>query len=79
MWDIKTDEQVIALTFDDGPHNKYTPEILDVLSKYDAKATFFIVKENAEKIRSLLYVYTTKIMNLPFIRIHIPLKQMFLI
>ncbi|WP_429985208.1 polysaccharide deacetylase family protein [Lysinibacillus pakistanensis] len=49
LWDIKTDEKVIALTFDDGPHKKYTPEILDVLSKYDAKATFFIVGENAEK------------------------------
>ena len=49
LWDIKTDEKVIALTFDDGPHKKYTPEILDVLSKHDAKATFFIVGENAEK------------------------------
>ena len=49
LWDINTDEKVIALTFDDGPHKKYTPEILDVLSKYDAKATFFIVGENAEK------------------------------
>jgi len=49
LWDIKTDEKVIALTFDDGPHKKYTPEILDILSKYNAKATFFIVGENAEK------------------------------
>lgn len=49
LWDIKTDEKVIALTFDDGPHKKYTPEILDVLSKCNAKATFFIVGENAEK------------------------------
>ncbi len=49
LWDIKTDEKVIALTFDDGPHKKYTPDILDILSKYNAKATFFIVGENAEK------------------------------
>jgi len=49
LWDINTDEKVIALTFDDGPHKKYTPEILDILSKYNAKATFFIVGENAEK------------------------------
>ncbi|MDM5248068.1 polysaccharide deacetylase family protein [Lysinibacillus sp. G4S2] len=49
LWDIKTDEKVIALTFDDGPHKKYTPDVLDILSKYNAKATFFIVGENAEK------------------------------
>ena len=33
----------IALTFDDGPSSVYTAEILDVLKKYDAKATFFVV------------------------------------
>ncbi|MFF2176472.1 polysaccharide deacetylase family protein [Lysinibacillus sp. NPDC058147] len=49
LWDINTDEKVIALTFDDGPHKKYTPDILDILDKYNAKATFFIVGENAEK------------------------------
>lgn len=49
LWEIKTDEKVIALTFDDGPHKKYTPEILEVLAEYDAKATFFIVGEYAEK------------------------------
>nr|WP_238600160.1 polysaccharide deacetylase family protein [Lysinibacillus tabacifolii] len=49
LWEIKTNEKIIALTFDDGPHKKYTPEILDVLDKYNAKSTFFIVGENAEK------------------------------
>lgn len=33
----------IALTFDDGPSSVYTREILDVLNKYNAKATFFVV------------------------------------
>ena len=37
---------MIALTFDDGPHPKYTPEILDILDKYGIKATFFVVGEN---------------------------------
>jgi peptidoglycan/xylan/chitin deacetylase (PgdA/CDA1 family) len=32
-----------VLTFDDGPHEIYTPQILDVLKKYDVKATFFII------------------------------------
>ena len=36
----------IALTFDDGPHPRYTPEILDILKKYDVKATFFLIGEN---------------------------------
>nr|WP_325166650.1 polysaccharide deacetylase family protein [Viridibacillus soli] len=49
LWDIKTEEKIIAITFDDGPHPKYTGEILDILAKYDAKATFFVIGENAEK------------------------------
>lgn len=38
-------EKMIALTFDDGPHYKYTPMILDALKKYNAKATFFVIGE----------------------------------
>ena len=49
LWEIKTDEKIIALTFDDGPHKKHTPEVLDLLEKYNAKATFFVVGEHAEK------------------------------
>ncbi len=41
-------EGLIALTFDDGPHPKYTEEILDVLEEYGVKATFFVVGSNAE-------------------------------
>lgn len=37
----------IALTFDDGPHPIYTEKILEILKKFDIKATFFIVGENA--------------------------------
>ena len=36
------EERVIYLTFDDGP-GKYTEQLLDVLDKYDVKATFFVV------------------------------------
>ncbi|MEO4054686.1 polysaccharide deacetylase family protein [Solibacillus sp. CAU 1738] len=49
LWDIKTEEKIIAITFDDGPHRKYTTEILDLLAQFEVKATFFIVGENAEK------------------------------
>ncbi len=33
----------LALTFDDGPHPKYTPRVLDILESYNAKATFFLI------------------------------------
>lgn len=32
---------LVCLTFDDGPDATYTPQILDILDRYDAKATFF--------------------------------------
>ena len=38
--------QKIALTFDDGPHPRYTNEILAVLKQYNVRATFFFVGEN---------------------------------
>ena len=41
-------EKITALTFDDGPHEK-TIEILDVLLKYNAKATFFCIGKQIEK------------------------------
>ncbi len=42
-------DKKIALTFDDGPHYKYTEQILEILEKYGVKATFFIIGCNAEK------------------------------
>lgn len=44
----KNDGMKIALTFDDGPHPRYTVQILDILKRYGIKATFFTVGENAE-------------------------------
>ena len=44
----------IALTFDDGPDPQWTPQILDILKRYNAPATFFIVGENALTERRLL-------------------------
>ena len=40
--------KVIALTFDDGPHQEYTPDILRILKERDVKATFFVVGSMAE-------------------------------
>lgn len=47
-------EKCVALTFDDGPHPEYTLQILDILDKYDAKATFFVIGENADKYRDIV-------------------------
>lgn len=42
------EEKKIALTFDDGPHPKKTEEILNILKKYDVKATFFVIGVNVK-------------------------------
>jgi len=49
IWEMKTSEKVIFLTFDDGPHPSITPQVLDILDNYQAKATFFCVGENVKK------------------------------
>lgn len=46
---IKTNKKIVAFSFDDGPNEPYTSEIIKLLNKYNAKATFFIVGENAQK------------------------------
>lgn len=48
-WRIKTNDKEIYLTFDDGPVPEFTPWVLEVLKKYNAKATFFCVGENIKK------------------------------
>lgn len=39
----------VALTFDDGPHPRSTPQILDLLDTVGAKATFFVIGHKAEE------------------------------
>ena len=46
---VPDDGPVIYLTFDDGPHPTYTPQVLDVLAKHGAQATFFVVGYLAER------------------------------
>jgi len=47
-------EKEISLTFDDGPDPHYTPLLLDLLARYDAKATFFVVGSHAEGYPEIL-------------------------
>ncbi|NQX48884.1 polysaccharide deacetylase family protein [Paenibacillus tritici] len=46
--------KIIALTFDDVPDPRYTPQLLNVLHKYKVKATFFVVGSRAEKHPALV-------------------------
>jgi peptidoglycan-N-acetylglucosamine deacetylase len=46
---VKTKEEVAAITFDDGPHPKATPEILNILAQHEAKATFFMLGKAAHR------------------------------
>ena len=48
-WSIPVDDNVVYLTFDDGPHPVITPWVLAELEKFDAKATFFCIGKNVKK------------------------------
>lgn len=49
LWEVKTAEKALWLTFDDGPEPTVTPWVLEELKKYNAKATFFCLGKNVEK------------------------------
>ena len=44
----------VVLTFDDGPHPVFTREVLDILDKHEAKATFFVIGKKAEAHRDVV-------------------------
>ncbi len=48
-WNIKTDEKILYLTFDDGPDPEATAFVLSQLKKYNARATFFCIGKNVEE------------------------------
>ncbi|MDE6597446.1 MAG: polysaccharide deacetylase [Clostridia bacterium] len=50
----KSDAKTVYLTFDDGPSDRVTPKILDILAEENVKATFFIVGKNAETRKNLV-------------------------
>jgi peptidoglycan/xylan/chitin deacetylase (PgdA/CDA1 family) len=51
---FKTEKNEIWLTIDDGPCPEDTPRILDALDRHQAKATFFLIGERAEKYPELV-------------------------
>ncbi|WP_042349764.1 polysaccharide deacetylase family protein [Bacillus massiliigorillae] len=54
IWEVNTDKKIVAITFDDGPHPVFTPQILDLLAKYDAKATFFVAGNKVKRFPEVL-------------------------
>jgi peptidoglycan/xylan/chitin deacetylase (PgdA/CDA1 family) len=53
-WTREVADKEVFLTFDDGPHPQITPWVMAELDKVGAKATFFVVGENAEKYFSIV-------------------------
>jgi peptidoglycan-N-acetylglucosamine deacetylase len=51
---VSTTQKVVALTIDDGPHSRVTPEILAVLKEKQVRATFFVLGVNVEKSPGIL-------------------------
>lgn len=48
LWRVDTNERVAYLTFDDGPTRALTSRLIDLLSRYEAQATFFLIGGHAE-------------------------------
>ena len=46
FWRMDKHVKAVYLTFDDGPIPEITPWVLDLLDKYNIKATFFLVGDN---------------------------------
>ncbi len=55
LWRMNPEEKAVYLTFDDGPIPEATPFILDILDRFNAKATFFMVADNVQKYPHLLH------------------------
>jgi len=44
---VRTEQPLVALSFDDGPHPLFTPQVLETLRRHEARATFFLVGDRA--------------------------------
>jgi peptidoglycan/xylan/chitin deacetylase (PgdA/CDA1 family) len=51
---VRTDDPLVAFTFDDGPDEHETPRLLRALADYDARATFFVLGERARRYPHLV-------------------------
>ena len=54
LYRVKAKTALVALSFDDGPHPEFTPQVLELLREYEASATFFLIGERAERSAELV-------------------------
>ncbi len=55
LYFVETDERIVALTIDDGPHPITTQSILSVLGRHSAKATFFLLGDRLKGNDQMLH------------------------
>ncbi len=48
LWSGDPARREVALTFDDGPHRRFTPGLLEVLDRYGVQATFFVLGQQVD-------------------------------
>lgn len=60
VWEVPTHEKFIAFTFDDGPDDRQTLEILDILDQNQAKATFFVVGDRVKRFPEIVQLELAK-------------------
>lgn len=51
---ISTSQRVVAMTFDDGPHPRLTPQLLDMLKARNIRATFYVIGANVVRYPQLV-------------------------
>ena len=54
LCEVGTEEKVVALTFDDGPNPRHTPELLDMLARKGLRATFFVVGRRVRRFPEIV-------------------------
>lgn len=54
IFEKKSADKKLLLTFDDGPHPEITPQVLEILAEHNIKATFFCLGERAEQYPEII-------------------------
>lgn len=60
IWNIPNSENIIYLTFDDGPTPEITERVLEILDKHHIKATFFCIGDNVRKYPEIVQKILSK-------------------
>ncbi len=54
VYRVRTELPLVALSFDDGPHPAFTLQVLEILKRHEAKATFFLIGQRAWRYPELV-------------------------